>query len=146
MLKPYVCVACEKIILTKENVASLINLFSKIIVAVPANSPDIPRNAVAPKEWAIFSSWDTELGDELKDYEFCTQIFYPDGTPFGEPGKVRIPIDPGKRAQVTVQIPAFPIGQTGLYTVKTWIEEGQTKVFGPLGFGIELAVIQQDRA
>lgn len=146
MLKPYVCVACEKIVLTKDNVASLINLFSKITVAVPANSPEIPGNAVAPKEWAIFSSWDTEMGDELREYDFCTQIFYPDGTPFGEPGKVRIPIESGKRAQITVQILAFPIGQTGSYTVKTWIEERQTKVLGPLEFGIELVVVQQSKA
>ena len=75
MLKPYVCVACEKVILAKDNVASLIGLFSKIILTVPADT-ELPKNAVSPKEWAVFSIWDIDPGDEKKQYEM--QKVYPD--------------------------------------------------------------------
>lgn len=144
MLKPYVCVACEKVILTADNVASLISLFNKIAVVVP-NETDIPKNAIAPKEWAIFSIWDTEPGDELKDCTFCSQMFYPDQTQFGEVHRVKMKIELNKRSQVNLQIAGFPIGQMGQYTVRTWIEENQRVVVDPIEFKIELEITRQNQ-
>ena len=142
MLRPYVCVACEKVILSETGVASLISLFTKIIVMV-AGDTEIPKNAVAPKEWAVFSAWDTDPGDELKEYTFCTQIIYPDQSQFGEVSKIGVKIELNKRSQVYVQAPGFPIGQVGQYTVRSWIEENQQRAFGPIEFKIELEVTRQ---
>ena len=146
MLKPYVCVACEKVIVAQDGVASLIGLFSKMIVAVPTGV-EIPNNAVTPKEWAVFSIWVTEPGDEHKQYEVCTQFIYKDGSQFGEIARHKINIELNKRAQVVVQIPGFPIGQPDFLTIRTWIEENQQKVFGPIEFRIELEVkrIEQEK-
>lgn len=139
MLKPYVCVACEKIILAQDGVASLIALFNKIILTVPAGT-EIPRNAVTPKDWAVFSIWDPEPGDELRTYFLCTQILYPDGTQFAEIAKVKFNIEPSKRAQMNVQIQGFPIGQAGEYKIHTWIEENNKKISDPIQFGIEVII------
>jgi hypothetical protein len=143
MLKPYVCVVCEKVITAKDDVPSLINLFSKLIVTGPTEA-QIPSNAVVPREWAVFSIWETEPGDEHRDYMLCTQVFYPDKSLFAEANKTKINIEPEKRAQMTIQFQGFPIGQVGEYTVRTWIEENQQQVYGPIEFGIGLEIRRQD--
>jgi hypothetical protein len=141
MLKFVMCVACEKVIFSNETLnASLINLFTKMRISIPEEAPDIPPNAVVPKEWAVFSSWDTEPGDELKQYFLCVQTFYPDKTPSGAIARSRINIERGKRAQINTQILGFPIGQSGAYTVRTWIEEGQAVVNEPIEIQVELEI------
>jgi hypothetical protein len=145
MLKPYVCVACEKVIVAKDDVASLIGLFSKLIVTAPAGI-EIPPNAATPKEWAVFSIWDPEPGDEHREYMLCTQILYPDKSQFGQITKARIKIEPNKRFQMTIQINGFPIGQIGKYTVRIWVEENQRTVFDPIEFGLELEIVRQETA
>jgi hypothetical protein len=144
MLKPYVFVACEKVIIAKDEVASLIGLFSKIILTVPPGT-DISANAVTPKEWAVFSIWEVEPGDEKREYILCTQILYPDQSPYGEINRHKIRIEPNKRTQVTLQFNGMPIGQMGLYSVRSWIEEKQEKVFGPLEFKIEVEMNRQEK-
>lgn len=136
--QPYVCVACEKVILSKDNVASLIGLFSKIVITIPAGT-EIPKNALSPKEWAVFSIWDPDPGDENRHYMLLTQILYPDKSQFGEILKSKIPIEPNARAQMLMQFVGFPVGQVGDYTVRTWIEENETRVVGPIEFklGVE---------
>src|SRR6266478_9928 len=143
MLKPYVYVACEKVIIAKDDVASLIGLFSKIILTVPPGV-EIPLNAVTPKEWVVFSIWDTGPGDERRKYILCTQFLYPDKSQFGETAKAAINVEPNKRAQMLVQIPGFPIGQVGEYIVRSWIEENEQRVFGPIEFGIGLEIVRQE--
>jgi len=146
MLKPYVCVACEKVVIAKEgDVPSLIGLISKITLTVPAET-EIPRNGVAPKEWTVFSIWDSEPGDEQKEYVLCTQIVYPDKTQFGQIAKLKIPIEPKKRSQMLIQINGFPIGQPGPHTVRSWVEEKEQLVVGPLEFKIELEIIRDAAA
>ena len=148
MLKPYVCVACEKVIIDQPaqptqppsvGSPSLINLFSKVLVD---GNVEIPANAVAPFSWAIFSLWDVEPGDEAKSYFLCTALSYPDGSAFGEVARQHIPVIVGQRSQMVLRVNGFPIGQVGFYTVRTWIEEEQKIVYGPIEFKIELQVIR----
>jgi hypothetical protein len=150
VLTPYICVACEKVIIDQSaepqlNIApasgpaSLINLFSRIIVQVPEGA-EIPRNAVGPHQWAVFSAWNVEEGDEKKEYYLFTSLFYPDGEQFGAVAKARIPIALGQRSQLIVRINGFPIGQKGFHTVKSWIEEDGKMVCGPIEFKIELQI------
>src|SRR5258708_34061561 len=146
MLKPYVCVACEKVILDHQpemptgqvGPASLINLFSKMIGQLAPGSTEVPKNAVVPKEWVVYSAWDIEPGDEKKEYMLCTQMLYPDKTPFGETYRVKINMAPAKRSQMTIRFQGFPVGQPGFYTVQTWIEENSKQVVAPIEFRIEL--------
>lgn len=145
MLKPYVCVACEKVIIANDGVPSLIGLFSKIILN-PLAGAEIPKNAVSPYRWFVFSIWDTEPGDEQKQYVLCTQMLYPDGTQFADVVRHNMPIEPEKKCQMLVQFVGFPIGQTGEYTVLTWIEESGRKVFGPIDFKLSVDVVFQEPA
>ncbi|SRR5260221_11704454 len=137
MIKPYVCVACEKAIVAKDDVASLIGLFSKITIATVPGIEILP-NAVVPREWTIFSIWDIEPGDELKAYVLCTSITYPDRSQFGELNKIKMNIEANKRSQMVVNVPVFPIGQLGDYVVRTWVEEKDSMVVGPIEFKIRV--------
>jgi hypothetical protein len=147
MLKPYVCVACEKVIIEQSvpgipdsaGVASLIALFSRIIVT-PGPGEPIPSNAVAPKEWAIFSAWDCDPEDAGRSFEVCTEVLYPDKSVFGSVARQRLNIEASKRAQHVVKIMGFPIGQSGFYTVRTWIEENGAVVIQPIEFKIDLVI------
>jgi hypothetical protein len=150
MLKPYVCVACEKVIQDQAQLPapnqvgppSLSNLFTKLLVEVP-NGVEIPSNAVGPKEWAIFSMWDAEPGDENKSYILCTAVSYPDGSQFGPTSKTRIPITLGQRSQMVIRALGFPLGQQGVYTVHVWLELENERVGNEIYFGIEVQHLVQ---
>jgi hypothetical protein len=109
----------------------------------PSDSPRIPPNLVIPKEWAVFSAWDIEPGDEARKYMVCTQMLYPDHSPFGPTSRVPLKIEADKRSQNVIRVFGFPIGQAGFYTVQTWIEENDQKVLGPIEFKIELDIQKQ---
>lgn len=143
MLKPYLCVACEKVIIANDTVPSLIAIFSKVIVVVPAGA-EIPKNAVSPYRWVVFSIWDAEAGDEQKQYVLCTQIRYPDGTQFADVVRNNMPVERDKRCQMLVQFVGFPVGQVGQYTVLTWIEESERKVFDPIDLKLSVELVPQE--
>ena len=79
---------------------------------------------------------DPDPGDENRHYVLRTQILYPDKSQFGEILKSKIPIEPNNRAQMIMQFVGFPVGQLGDYTVRTWIEENETRVVGPIEFDL----------
>jgi hypothetical protein len=139
MLKANVCVICEKVIFSREDIASLINLFGKVILTVTEPNT-IPRDALFPREWALYSAWDPELGDEKREYVLCIQFLYPDGTQYGEISKARIPIEFNKRAQMNVQFGGFPVGKPGTCRVVTWVEENEKQVVEPITNKIEVEV------
>lgn len=156
MLTPVICVICEKVIFDQQlgvprapnspevGPASLIGLFGKIYVTIPAGGPEIPPNAVAPREWVIYSAWDPEPGDEERNYFLCAQIFYPNGEAFGPQTRVRMNVALGQRAQTFVRAPGFPIGQAGIYNIQVWLEEDTKKVGTPIGLKVELVIARQE--
>jgi len=143
MLTNKLMVVCEKVIFAQQSLMpSLINLFTKLTVAVPI-AAEIPRNAVAPKEWVVFSQWDTERGDETREYIVCTHVLYPDQSSWGEVNRTKIDIVEGRPTSVYTQMVGFPIGQAGMYTVRVWIEENQRLVVNPLELRIELELARE---
>ena len=129
MPKLHLCTVCEKLLLDKEEIPSLINLFSKIVVTPPPNAGDIPKEAVVPKEWYVLAIYILEPGDFGREFFLCMQIFYPDGTPFGSLGRVQLKTPEGKeRSQASFYVPVFPIGQRGMYRINLWLEENERRV------------------
>jgi hypothetical protein len=139
MLTPYAFVACEKVIIGQDSVSSLIALFSKVILNIPVGT-EIPKNAIAPKEWSIFSMWNLDPGDEARDCTLCTEILYPDKTPFHPIPKSKMKLEAGKKSQVGIQVSGFPVGQEGPYTVRTWIEENEKTITGPIEFTVDVEI------
>lgn len=140
MLTNKLATICEKVIYSQAGLASLINMFTKVTIGVP-NAAEIPRNAVAPKEWAIFSSWDAEPGDERREYFICVNVLYPDQSPWGDVNRTKVNIQEGRKAsQVATQMVGFPVGQAGTYTIRVWIEESQRLVVNPIELSVELEI------
>lgn len=76
MARLYVFAICEKVIMDSATGApSLIGLFDKITARTNADAPDIPANAVFPKEYAVFTSWDVEPSDRGKVYNQAYEFF-----------------------------------------------------------------------
>jgi hypothetical protein len=139
-MKPYICVACEKVIFAQDFVASLISLFGKVIIQLSAEAPEIPQNAVMPKEWAVFSSWDLEPEDENKEFYFCLEMFHPDGSQFAETYRQRLNVEVGKRCQMSANMSGFPIGQAGTVKIKVWVEQNHQIAVPLTELKIELEV------
>jgi|ERR1700737_811255 len=143
MLKPMAYLTCDKILIAKDETFSLISLFTRIILSVPTGT-DIPTDAVSQKEWAVFTMWETELGDEKLDYFICTQIIYPDRAPFMQINKQKLNILAGQRAQAAMQFIGFPIGRVGPRIVQIWIEHNDKKVVDTIELKIDLEVRHVD--
>lgn len=156
MLTPAICAICEKVIFDQQvgiprapnspgiGPASLIALFSKIYISITPGGPEIPPNAVAPREWVIYSAWDSEPGDEKRNYFLCARIFYPNGENFGPQARVPINVALGQRSQTIVRVPGFPIGQVGIYDIQVWLEEDTEKVGTPIDLKVELVIVKQE--
>jgi hypothetical protein len=140
MPKLYVFAACEKVILDQAGVPSLISLFTKLKMLLPGQLGDVPGNAVAPKEWAVFTSWDRLPTDEGKEFNQCLQVLYPDGKVFFENRELKFAMKPGERQHNAVGILGFPIGQKGDYTIRMWLEEKGSVAAEPVEIRLEVEI------
>lgn len=140
MPKLYIFVTCEKVIIAKDEQTSLISLFNVMNVMIPTDQTDpIASNAVVPKEWVIFTSWEREPQDDGKEYSQIIEILYPDGTHFAKPRDFKFTIPAGKsHYQCTTNVNGFPIGQLGMYTVKMRLERNAETISGPTSIKINL--------
>lgn len=130
MPKLYVFAVCDKVILDARGTASLISLFNEVH-AILQPGTDIPPNAVAPKEWAVYVSWEQEPADAGKEYEQILQIISPDGSVFQQL-KFKFTFASDKtHQQNTGNVLGFPIGREGTYTVKMWLEHNNAIVCEP---------------
>lgn len=147
MPKLYVHVVCEKVILDQQQagVASLIGLFGKLRVGLPPEAPQAPPDALAPKEWSIYSSWDAEPADDGKEYTLCTQVLYPDKKTFGEISRLSIQFLLNHKAQGIVRIPGFPFSQEGSYAVRTWLEDNGKVIAEANEIKVDLEIIRPDK-
>jgi hypothetical protein len=136
MLKPHLFLVCEKVIVDKNEMPSLIGVFNKMTTAV---SGDVPSNAVAPKEWCIFTSWVSEPSDAGRHYTQIYRILYPNGEQFGDDARIELQVVPGKRhSQTIASSQGLPIGQSGLYTVESWVEENGKKIGSNISLQFEV--------
>ncbi len=115
----YMFVACEKVIIDDSGIPSLISLFGIVTLAM---QEEIPPNALAPKEWAIFAAWDPEPIDEEREYTQVVQLLFPDGTSFLDRLETKFVMKVGRRQQVKMPVMGFPVGQQGNVTVRMWLE------------------------
>lgn len=129
MPKLSIFTVCDKAIVDEFGTPSLISLFTTVTGNIPPEAGDIPRNAVAPKEWVIFTAWDWEPGDAGKEYSQFVEILYPDGTVFLEKKEMRFVLQPNKRHQIRMNLQGFPIGQQGTFTVRMSLKHGDSLIF-----------------
>lgn len=119
MPKLHIFAICEKVIMDEHKNPSLIVLMENINVA--HRQEKIPRDAVTPREWAIFNQWIFQEEEQDKPFVEIVQLFWPDKTEFH---KLETPL-PTQRAeikQMNHRIVGIPVGQEGKVTIKLWLE------------------------
>src|SRR2546426_656904 len=119
MPKLHIFAVCEKVIMDENKNASLIVLIENINVA--PGQEKIPRDAVTPKEWAIFTQWVLSEEEQDKPFVQIMQALWPDGTEFN---KTSHPLPTQKVAvkQLNMGVVGMPVGQEGKITLKLWLE------------------------
>jgi hypothetical protein len=129
---------CEKVIIDNNGVASLISLFSQFNVGT-VTGEEIPSNAVAPKEWALFCIWDHEPSEIGTEFTEVVEVRGPDGNLFAPPQSVKVVPQPGRlMSQVTVGFMAVPVGRAGPVTTTIRLEKGGIIVGGPTDFRFDV--------
>ena len=113
---------CEKIIVDENHTSSVIVIFQTITAQVPANA-EMPQNAVAPKEWAIFTTWEPLPEDVGSTVRQIVQVLWPDDTEFQRTPPTPIHFKNDRPQQVRLNIFGFPIGKTGKITFNVWLED-----------------------
>jgi hypothetical protein len=133
---------CEKVVIDAHGVPSLISLFSQFNVNIPAGTT-FAENALAAKEWAMFSLW--ECSPEEADREF-TQVFEittPAGELFSPPQIIKFRPQHGSlRQNVIANATAVPIGHAGRVTVTSRLELDGQPITESMIYGFDVAYVE----
>src|ERR1035438_9786942 len=101
---------CQLAIQDPVSGQSLIAVFHDIKIKIAENAPELPPNAIIPKEWSIFSKFTMEPDEEGKDYSLNTNIYWPNGEQFVS--QAMDAAQPTKNGMAfIVKMEMFPIGQ-----------------------------------
>lgn len=121
MPKLTILAACEKVIVDRQGLPSLINIFQRL--NVPLQAEPFPENALIPFPWAIFALWQ-HADDELnKDFVQHTEIVTSDGKTFATvQTKFRITELDDRQSKNHVVLSGMPVWAEGFITVNVWLE------------------------
>jgi len=123
MLKLQIFLPAERVIVDKEEMASLINVLDSVTVEADDQSKIKDESAV-PLSWQIFAIWrKTDVADGKKKFEQRLELLRPDGSSVFEV------IQPLKldtthfNFRAITKIGAMPIGQEGILALKMYLRE-----------------------
>lgn len=131
MAKILTILPCEKVIVGRDNLPSLISLFEHINIALSEgqNVGEVPKETITYQRWAVFSEWEIEAKEvKLKNAEQVLELEYPDGS--AAPLQGRIPFEWQVAGVVRnhQEIYGFPIGQEGWYIIRIWLEKNGKRI------------------
>lgn len=119
---------CEKVILDHNNNPTLVVLMEKVNLDIRSLEQELPKNTTGPKEWAIFTRWQSSPEDMGKDFVQRVRILWPDKAEF-QKQEARFKATE-VLAHITINILGFPIGQEGPITIQVWLEHNE-KIVSP---------------
>ena len=111
---------CDRVIIDKRGAHSLINLM--LNAEVQTGTGEIPRNALAPTQWSIFSMWVPSPEDVGEMFEQVYQVYWPDGEKFSE-SRFEFTQPDETVQQVTFTFYGLPVGQPGKLRIVTWLDK-----------------------
>ncbi|MFZ0771323.1 MAG: hypothetical protein WCA49_06105 [Candidatus Sulfotelmatobacter sp.] len=118
---------CEKVIVDRDGMPSLIALFEHINISVSQGEEivEVPKETVTYHQWAVFSEWKVEE-DEIATVDAADQILevqFPDGSVAPIKGRLRFVFNSAGIHRNHQNILGFPIGQQGTYKIRVWLEK-----------------------
>jgi hypothetical protein len=137
-MKLLLLTACDKVLQDPQFGSSLISVFHGIKFQVPAGT-ELPKDAVVPKEWAIFSKWELLPEEENKNHVSVIEIFWPDGNAFIKYALKAA--QPTKNGMAFInRMTGFPVGQDGKLKVIQSLECDGVVVGGPHELDLQVDV------
>jgi hypothetical protein len=118
--------ACEKPIIDKGDVPTLVAIMQGVSAALVlpegVERPPIPRDALAPKPWSIFTIWQTEGNEIGKTFHQKNEIVLPDDLPLAQlSGDLKFVARELLNFNY-VNLQGFPVGLEGKVNVVVWLE------------------------
>lgn len=144
MPKLLIFAPCEKIIIDDQGNATLIVIMQNVSVSVSEGS-ELPRDAVTPKEWAVFTLWQPMPEDAGQKFVQVLQALMPDRSEFKR-GELSFEMQENKTQQNRINIVGFPIGQPGQITVNMWLEVDSEQVGETYSFPLTVTHIHQKKS
>jgi hypothetical protein len=120
---------CEKVVVDIETKnPTVISVLTKFNIQI-LEGQVLPDDAVAPKEWAVFTMWrpsDEEVGQSF------TQVMTI-SSPSGKPAPEKLPInvtfeEKGANGIVVARTNGLPIGKSGHVVIRVWLEQHGQRV------------------
>jgi len=141
--------ACEKVIIDKHGVHSLITVMANMDIALeispgPDAPKEVPPNLVIPKDWFIFSMWLPSAEEIGKNFVQVIEIYWPNGDKFAE---ARLKFKTDEKAQYnSLCMQGFPAGQVGNVKVITWIESEDHRITEVFDYYLAIKRVSQQEA
>jgi hypothetical protein len=120
MPKLAILAACEKVIIDRVGLPSIINVFQRMNVKLV---DPIPENAIVPNAWAIFVLWQHTADEQDVEFTQRLEVIAPDGKPFltGET-KFKITEVDDLQSKNHIVINGLPVWAEGFVTINVWLE------------------------
>ena len=138
-MKPLIFTPCEKVLQDPQSGVSLIAIFQEIKIQITHDAPELPRDAVIPREWLIYSRFDLDMDEEGEEFTAVTTILWPDGALFATQSLTATqPTQSGM--SFVIKLMGFPMGQNGSVKIQQSVTKGGEIVCGPMETKIKVNV------
>jgi hypothetical protein len=119
--KLLILAACEKVIIDRAQVPSLIGIFQGINIQLTGEP--MPAKALSQMRWAVFTDWETgpeEIGTEFTQH---LEIITPSGEIFVT-GMAKFTVtDPSDfHSKVGFDLVSIPVHEEGFFKVRVWLD------------------------
>jgi len=122
MPKLTILAVCEKFIIDRTELPSLINIFQNLDLQLTGEP--MPENAVTPLKWSVFTLWQHTPEERDKEYVQHLEIIAPKGEKFIE-GTTRFMVTGPRDLQSKIgsEFQVLPISDEGFITVRVWLAD-----------------------
>jgi hypothetical protein len=109
---------------------------------VQTGTEQMPRNALAPAQWSVFSMWIPSSEDVGEKFEQVYQVYWPDGEKFSE-NRFEFTQPDETVQQVTFTFYGLPVGQPGKLRIVTWLDNKGHRVSDIVETSIDVKHVPQ---
>lgn len=120
MPKLIILAACEKVIIDRAQIPSLIGIFQGVNIQV---TEDMPERAVTQMRWNIFTAWQHDLEELGVEFTQHMEVVTPRGEQFikGET-KFKVTDANDLQSRIGTEINSIPVSDQGHFTVRVWLD------------------------
>lgn len=112
---------CERVIISNDNLASIISVMESVQISVPA---DLPVDALVPLNWAILSLWRRDEDTDVPiEFEEQCEVIRQDGIVALVARTLFTVTNSNTIYRTVITFPALPVGRPGTIWIKDRIRQ-----------------------